>query len=271
MSATAPTSPPANATTESSISAGAPGKPAADAAAKTAFFAAIKGHDAAQVEALLNAHPALASARSPSGTSAVLAALAVIDKEGFWRPQTNPILASVLARHPPLDPFEAAAVGDYPRVAAEIARDPAFVAAFHPPPFGWSALHFASFGGQREIVALLLDRGADIQLRAKTQFENTPLQVALLTAQAEVVQLLISRGADVNLTQAEGITALHEAAQTNSKQLIAILLDAGANVNAAGAKGETPLDIALRGDKKDAAALLRERGGHVGVKEGSRP
>jgi ankyrin repeat protein len=156
-------------------------------------------------------------------------------------------------------------------VAAEIARDPSFVTAFHDPPFGWSALHFASFGGQREIVALLLDKGADIQLRAKTQFENTPLQVGLLTAQAEVVQLLISRGADVNLTQAEGITALHEAAQTNSKQLIAILLDAGANVNAAGAKGETPLDIALRGDKKDAAALLRERGGLVGAKEGSRP
>ncbi len=265
MSATAPTSPPANTNPESSISASSPGEASVDAATKTAFFAAIQSHDAAQVEALLNAHPALASARRPSGTSAVLVALAVIDKEGFWRPQSNPILASVLARHPPLDPFEAAAVGDYARVAAEIARDPAFVAAFHAPPFGWSALHFASFGGQREIAALLLDKGADIQLRAKTQFENTPLQVALLTAQTEVVQLLISRGADVNLTQAEGITALHEAAQTNSKQLIAILLDAGANVNAAGAKGETPLDIALRGDKKDAAAILRERGGRVGV------
>jgi hypothetical protein len=266
MSATAPASPPANATAESTISAGAPGKSSAEAAAKTAFFAAIKSHDTAQVEALLSAHPALANTQNPSGTSAVLAALFILEKQAFWRPQTNPILASVLARHPVLDPFEAAAVGDYARVAGEIARDPAFPAAIHAPPIGWSALHFASFGGQREVAALLIDKGADIQFRAKNKFENTPLQVALLTAQTEVVQLLISHGADVNVVQAEGITALHEAALINSKQLIAILLDAGANVNAAGPKGETPLDMALRGDKKDAAAILRERGGRAGVR-----
>jgi ankyrin repeat protein len=270
MSATAPTSPPANATAVSTITAGSPGKPSADAAAKTAFFAAIKSHDAAQVEALLSAHPALANAQNPSGISAVLAALFILEKQAFWRPQTNPILASVLARHPVLDPFEAAAVGDYARVAAEIARDPAFIRS---AARGWSALHFASFGGQREVAELLIDKGADINFRSKNKFENTPLQVALLTAQAqtEVAQLLILRGADVNVVQAEGLTALHEAVIFNSKQLIAILLDAGANVNAAGPKGETPLDMAVRGDKKNAAAILRERGGHVGTKEGSRP
>src|ERR1700682_4397976 len=95
MSATAPTSSPANAKAESSISARPPEEASVDPAMNTAFFAAIQSHDAAQVEALLKAHPALASARRPSGTSAVLAALAVMDKEGFWRPQTNPILASV--------------------------------------------------------------------------------------------------------------------------------------------------------------------------------
>src|ERR1700687_2059453 len=103
MSATAPTSPPANATAGATITATSPGEPSGDAA--------IKSHDAAQVEALLSAHPALANAQNPSGISAVLAALFIIEKQAFWRPQTNPILASVLARHPELDPFEAPVVG----------------------------------------------------------------------------------------------------------------------------------------------------------------
>src|SRR5260370_34582797 len=98
------------ATTSHSI----PSATAADASSIAAFFAALKANDAVKVEQLLAITPALAAAHRADGTSAVLAALVVRTGETFVRPQHNPMLASVLARHPALDPFEAASVCGQP-------------------------------------------------------------------------------------------------------------------------------------------------------------
>jgi ankyrin repeat protein len=239
-------------------------RPSADVSRATAedlerFFAAIDEGDVPAVERMLAGAPALAGAANPKGHSAFLVALFQEAGEGFVRPQDNRILAAVLARRPTLDPMEAAAAGDRARVEAELARDPDYVRRVHA--IGWTALHFAAFGGQGAIVTSLIGHGADPDARAKNKFDNTPLQVALLTSQGDVVRILVARGVDVNARQGEGVTALHEAAQNGDASIVQMLLDAGADATVrAGKNAESALDVAVANGHPEVASLLRSHG-----------
>ena len=57
--------------------------------------------------------------------------------------------------------------------------------------FGWTALHMSAFGGNVANSELLIRKGAEVNVRAKSRFLNTPLQTALLTGQYDVAKLLI--------------------------------------------------------------------------------
>lgn len=222
------------------------------------FFAAIEKGNAPPVEAMLEAAPGLASASNEKGHSAFLVALFQEAGESFVRPQDNAVLGAILARHPVLDPIEAAATDDRARIDAELANDPGYVRRVHA--VGWAPLHFAAFGGQSVTVTALLAHGADIDARARNKIANTPLQVALLTAQGDVVRILLSHGADVNAKQGEGFTALHEAALNGDVEIVKLLLDAGADLTVrGGTKHESALDMAVSSGHADAAALLRTR------------
>lgn len=222
------------------------------------LFRAIAAKDANEVKALLAKDPALADRRNEKGQSAAIAALLLRDDKSFERPHENVILRLVLAAKPARDAFEEAAFGDPKTLGALIEREPELVKARHT--MGWTALHFAAFAGNLETARLLIDRGAEVDARAKNRFDNTPLQVALLTEQEKLAELLIAKGADARAKQADGFTALHEAALFGNERLITMLLAAGADVGAKAKEGRTPLTEALRGNHPSAAALLRSRG-----------
>ena len=59
---------------------------------------------------------------------------------------------------------------------------------------GWTPLHYAATGPAVEVVALMLDRGADIDARAPNG--NTPLMMAARYGSEDSVKLLVARGAD---------------------------------------------------------------------------
>ena len=223
------------------------------------FFTAIRENRAADVKRMLDANPSLAAARNAKGLSALTAALFVRSgSEGFVPPRKNAILPELTAHGAPIDRFEAAALSGRVRVGKEIDVDPGYLTA--ESSFGWAPIHFAAYAGNLEVAKLLLDRGADINRRANTKFRNTPLQVSLLTGQEEMAALLIARGADVRVEQAEGFTALHEAAGIGSEKVITLLLDAGADPNARGQDGRTPLGMARKAGHESAAKLLQARG-----------
>ena len=79
--------------------------------------------------------------------------------------------------------------------------------------------------GHKDIVEMLLDRGADINMADNYGF--TPLHEAAIHSQVEVVQFLIERGAKLDTTATgnlSGRTPLHSAAREGKKDVQSISL-----------------------------------------------
>jgi ankyrin repeat protein len=181
------------------------------------------------------------------------------DGEGFIPPASNKALQALLARKPALNFFEACGVGATDEIARQLKRDPRLATAW--TDFGWSALHLAAFSGVPGVVQLLLERGADINARARTKFKNTPLQTALLTGQLATAKLLLERGADPLVRQSRGFTPLQEVALLGRRDLVDLLLAAGAEINSRADDGRTAVTEALRGKHPELADYLRSKGG----------
>ena len=122
---------------------------------------------------------------------------------------------------------------------------------------GTTPLHKAAHFRRREVVELLIDKGADVNVKGTGGL--TPLHIAKTK---EITELLITNGADVNAKSNGGGTPLHQAAGNSHKEVAQLLISKGADVNAKTKRGETPLDQAKR--HPETAALLRKHGGKTG-------
>lgn len=74
------------------------------------------------------------------------------------------------------------------------------------PQFGSTPLSWAALMGHTEVVALLLERGADVN--AQNRDGATPLHSAAFLGRAETVKLLLEKGADPKLRNNTGSTAI---------------------------------------------------------------
>jgi len=72
------------------------------------------------------------------------------------------------------------------------------------PGDGASPLHMAVLISNKEIVGLLLDKGADIDIKANDADAGTPLHWAVYSGNREMAELLIERGADFNAENKAG-------------------------------------------------------------------
>ncbi len=214
------------------------------------FFAAIKAGNLAEVTALLEADSALLNAKDETGLSAVLTA-------AYYQ---EPSIVQLLVRcGAELNLYEAYAVGELPRVQALIAQQPALANAYAPD--GFQPLGLAAFFGQVEIVAFLLDHGAEVNSPSHNSMRVMPLHSAIANRRTEIVKLLLDYRADVNATQADDFTPLHEAAQNGLLDVTRWLLDRGASVNARlSSNGKTPLVLAVEHKHEAVAELLQKHG-----------
>ena len=93
----------------------------------------------------------------------------------------------------------------------------------------------------------------------------TPLHFAARDGYKEIVELLIAKGADVNAKDNDGgTTPLHHAASYGRNEVVELLIAKGADVNAKDNYGGTPLDRAISSNKKSTASFLRKHGGKRG-------
>ena len=105
---------------------------------------------------------------------------------------------------------------DVVRTHMEIGTDPD--KSFVPPgiPFaGASALHVAVLKDNREIVQLLLDNGADIDIKALDEFKGSPLEWAAFFGIKDMAVFLVESGADINARNAYGTMPLDAANADN--------------------------------------------------------
>ena len=122
---------------------------------------------------------------------------------------------------------------------------------------GMTALHWAAVHGNGEVVQMLLDAGADIEVATRLG-AHRPLHVAGREGHGEVVHMLLVAGADAGARTETGATPLHFAAAAGSVRAVQTLIDHGSPVNAAEPQwGQTPiLFAAARGRTEAVRALL---------------
>ena len=100
-------------------------------------------------------------------------------------------------------------------------------------PESFTALHVASSIGFRGLAAALIKNGHQNEINVKDASWNTPLHLASHFAKDEVIDVLLEHGADINLGMDDGRpTPLHSATLQGNVQTIQQLLGHGARPNA---------------------------------------
>lgn len=106
---------------------------------------------------------------------------------------------------------------------------------------GETALHVASATGRAEMVRLLLDAGANVNVTTSSE-GRTPLHLACLNGNVDLVKLLLNCATCyVDAQDYDGNTALHLVSQAGNARLVGLLLRHGANVDARNRHDMTPL------------------------------
>ncbi|KXZ48498.1 hypothetical protein GPECTOR_27g668 [Gonium pectorale] len=121
----------------------------------------------------------------------------------------------------------------------------------------WGQLSAAVMGDDLELVKLLCDLKADVNVKEKDDI--TPLYRAAMRGRAEMVDYLLERGAKIIPDKGKR-TAIYRAAQYGHAAVLKQVLSRQENLQAMDTKDEdglTPLMVAAIGGHMDAARVLR--------------
>jgi ankyrin repeat protein len=132
-----------------------------------------------------------------------------------------------------------------------------------------TALQAASKGGHLEIVQLLLNHGADVNIRRGDS--GTALQAASAIGYLEIVQLLLNHGADDNIQGEYYGTALQAASARGHLEIVQLLLNHGADINIQGRGYGTALQAASVEGHLEIVRLLQRVNGKEEEEEERRP
>ncbi len=95
-----------------------------------------------------------------------------------------------------------------------------------PDNDGWTAMHYAAFGGHADVATLLIERGADLDAIAPNG--QTPLMLAAGAGKLALVRILVEADADMDLEDYEGRTALILAIKNEHAPVVEYLRSEGA-------------------------------------------
>ena len=133
-----------------------------------------------------------------------------------------------------------------------------------------SPLHVASRLGHADIVAYLLDHGANTNRKVGLCGGNsveeegtTPLYYACYADHVKVVELLLARGADPTLSSRDGTTPLMAASYAGRLDCVRSLMShdvAKATINAQSINGATALHYACLQNEEDVVGMLVDAG-----------
>ncbi|KAF7418634.1 hypothetical protein HZH68_001287 [Vespula germanica] len=116
-------------------------------------------------------------------------------------------------------------------------------------PMGETPLHIACIKGQKEIVKILLEIGADPNTKDNANW--SPLQESINLGHYEICELLLKAGAFTNSPGIENRTALHEAVINNKVEEVKLLLQYNANKEVYDQYGKKPIDYCYSDEMKE--------------------
>jgi hypothetical protein len=133
---------------------------------------------------------------------------------------------------------------------------------------GRTLLSFAAGEGHDDIVRLLLEKGAEIEVK-DGKYGYTPLLWAAGNGHEAVVKLLLEKGAEIEAKDGSyGYTPLLWAARNEHEAVIKLLLDKGAKTEAEDDEfSDTSLLWAVRNGYEAVVKVLLEKGTEIEVKD----
>ena len=119
--------------------------------------------------------------------------------------------------------------------------------------------------GNRGHALDMIAEGTDVN--AVQSDGTSALLYAVYQGDAELVSALLKAGADVNLRNEYGASTMSEAAMQGSAEILGLLLEHGGNPELGNLEGETPLMVVARAGNLGAAALLLDNGADINARE----
>ncbi|XP_072871131.1 caskin-1 isoform X3 [Chlorocebus sabaeus] len=121
-------------------------------------------------------------------------------------------------------------------------------------PDGFSALHHAALNGNTELISLLLEAQAAVDIKDNKGMR--PLHYAAWQGRKEPMKLVLKAGSSVNIPSDEGHIPLHLAAQHGHYDVSEMLLQHQSNPCMVDNSGKTPLDLACEFGRVGVVQLL---------------
>jgi len=168
----------------------------------------------------------------------------------------QPVIDLLLKYMDEINLFEASASGKFDVVAHLIYSHPDAVDDYADD--GFTPLGLACYFGQAEVARYLVLKGASVNLPSNNGFNVFPIHSAAAGNFTDIVRLLIDYGANVNVKQQAGATPLHSAAQNGNLEMLILLLENGADVSVRMEGGKLPADVAREKGFAEIAEILSE-------------
>lgn len=119
---------------------------------------------------------------------------------------------------------------------------------------GYSPLILASYRGNLEVAAFLINNGADINYKNEM---GTPLLAAVVKNNVAIVKILIDKKANIEAKDANGTTALIYAAMFKNYEICDLLIQVGANCETKDNRENSALDYAILADDDRLIQILK--------------
>ena len=123
---------------------------------------------------------------------------------------------------------------------------------------GWNVLHYASQGGNPEVIELMLSHVPSID--SITNDGVTPLMIVAANDKLQAVKCLLRQGADPSLQDSEGWNVLHHASKSGNVAIMEEILSHGVDIESRNNSGETPLMLSQSYGKSEVVAYLLSKG-----------
>ncbi|NOZ43205.1 MAG: ankyrin repeat domain-containing protein [Alphaproteobacteria bacterium] len=197
------------------------------------LFKAIDIADETRLRAILERDGTLASSRSSDGVSAILFTL--------YLAKYN-LTKVLLAYEPVLDLFDLTALNRTTELGDLLEKDDSDPDQISGD--GFSALHLACFFGALDCAALLVEKGANVNIHTSNTSDLRPLHSACAAGHGAIVSLLLKAGAKPDVIQVGGYTPLMAAASLGNAPVVDLLLEYGAGRVVKSDDGRTAADFA---------------------------